>query len=72
MACLESRLVRVQKVVLVEEGGDLVKDSSLQGFGKKGKERDRSVVVDFRRVESGFLQERVDSCFLQRVRETAS
>jgi len=72
VAGLESRLVRVKKVVTVEIGGHLVKDSSLESFGKKRKKRDRSVVVDFRRVEGGFLQERVNSRLLQRVRESAS
>ena len=57
MACLETRLVRIKKVVLVKIGRELIKDSSLESFGKKGKKRDRSVVVYFRRVEGGFLQE---------------
>ena len=47
---LETRLVRVKKVVMVEIGGELIKNSSLKGFGKKGKKRDRSVVVYFRLV----------------------
>jgi len=48
VADLESRLVRVKKVVMVKKGGHLVKDSSLKSFGKKRKSRDKSVVVDFR------------------------
>ena len=58
VACLETRLVRVKKVIMVEIGGELIKDSSLESFGNKWKKRDRSVVVSFRRVEGGFLQER--------------
>jgi len=65
VAGLESRLVWVKTVVTVEIGGHLVGDSSLENFGKKRKKRDRSVVVDFRRVEAGFLQERVHSCLLK-------
>jgi len=61
----------VKLVVAVKIGRHLVKDSSLQSFGKKSKKKDRSV-VDFRWVEGGFLQERVESRLLQRVRETAS
>jgi len=41
-------------------------------YGKKRKKRDMSLVVDFRWVEGGFLQERVNSRLLQRVKETAS
>ena len=72
MACLETRLVRVKKLVLVKIGGELIKDSSLKSLGRKGKKRDRSVVVYFRRVEGGFLEERVNSCLLKRLKETAS
>ena len=53
---------------MVKIGGELIKDSSLESFRKKGKKRDRSVVVYFRRIEAGVLQERIYSCLLQRVR----
>jgi len=55
----------------VERGGHLVEDGSLESSGEKRKKRERSV-VDFRRVDGGFLQERVHPRLLQRVRETAS
>ena len=57
---LQTRLVRIKKVVLVKIGGE------------KRKKRDRSAYVYFRRFEDGFLEERVHSCFFKRVRETAS
>ena len=57
---------------MVEIGGELIKDSALKSFVKKGKKRDRSIVIYFRRVGGGFLQERIYSCLLQRVWETAS
>ena len=54
---------------MVEIRGELIKDGLLESFRKKGKKRDRSVVVYFRQVGGGggVLQERVNSCLLQRV-----
>jgi len=49
----------------------LGKDSSLKSFGKKRK-KDRSVVVEFREAEGGFLQGRVNAHLLQRFRELAT
>ena len=49
----------MKNVVLMKIGGELIKDSSLECFGKgkeKGKKRGRSVVVNLRWVEGGFLE----------------
>ena len=55
MTCLETRLVRIQKVVLMEITGELFKDSAFKCFRQEREERDRPVVYNIRRVESGFL-----------------
>ena len=54
MICLEVGLVRVKKIVLREITRELVRDSTLNCFGKKRKKVYRSVVFDVKgRV--GFL-----------------
>ncbi|KAK5914628.1 hypothetical protein CgunFtcFv8_009053 [Champsocephalus gunnari] len=55
VTCLETRLVRIQKVVLMEITGELFKDSAFKCFRQEREERDRPVVYNVRRVESGFL-----------------
>ena len=42
----ESWLVWIRKVVLWEMGRELVRNNMFQGYGKKGKEWNRSVVLD--------------------------
>ncbi|KAK5881937.1 hypothetical protein CesoFtcFv8_020574 [Champsocephalus esox] len=43
VTCLETRLVRIQKVVLMEIAGELSKDSAFKSFRE---ERDRPVVYN--------------------------
>ena len=56
VASLKARLVGIKKVFLVEISRELIINGTLKSFGKKWKKRDRSVVVQLRRVECGFFE----------------
>ncbi len=64
VARLEFRLVRVEEVVQVEICRQLSKDSTLKCFWKKLQKREKCVILNIRRNEGRFLQERAhSSCF---------
>ena len=65
VACLETRLVRIKNVVVLKVGGEWIKDSSLESFGKKGKKQSCQL-SRFRRVTHAF------ACFHRLSRHTSN
>ena len=54
VTCLGTRLVRIQKVVLMEITGELFKDSAFKCFRQEREERDRPVVYNIGFFRRGF------------------
>ena len=71
MRSFETRLQRIQEVVLGEKERKLLGGCPFKGFGKKREKRDWSVVLDSSRVEGGLFKERLDSSRLKGSRNNA-